>query len=78
MFIQATKHDKSDFIGKNYNAILSDGRFWVYLTKTYSCNVYATSNCRIPEDESENTWKKFRRLSRYFTAGIEYRHRNTR
>ena len=68
----------SDFIGNNYNAIVSDGGVWVYLTKFYSYNGYVTSKSRIPEDESENTWKKFRKLSQYFTAGNGYRHRNTR
>ena len=77
-FMQATQHDMSDFKGKNYNAIVSDGGVWVYWTKIYSCNGYASSNYRIPEDESENTWKKFMKLSQYFTAGNEYSHRNTR
>jgi hypothetical protein len=68
----------SDFIGKNYNTIVSDGRVWVYFTMIYSCSGYAASDCRIPEDESENTWKMFRKISRYFTAGNEYSHGNTR
>jgi len=76
--MQVTQHDMSEFKGKNYNAIVSDGGVWVYWTKIYSCSGYATSNYRIPEDESENTWKKFRKLSQYFTAGNEYSHRNTR
>ena len=67
----------SDFIDKDYNAVVSDGEVWVYLTKIYSCNCYAVSNSRIPEDESENMWKKFRKLSQHFIAGNEYSNRKT-
>jgi hypothetical protein len=67
-----------DFIDKNYNAVVSDGGVWVYLIKIYSCNGHAASNSMIPEDESENMWKKFRKLSQHFIAGNEYSHRKTR
>jgi hypothetical protein len=61
----------SDFIGKNCNVIVSAEVVLFHLTKLYSCSGNAAGNCGIREDESENTWEKFRKLYRYLTAGNE-------